>query len=197
MEKLKLIYGLIIAAVIVLGYIGVMYYSYLTYVPELCPHTDKINILYFTDYSKGAIDLKLFYIVNVSNPNPITIKDVCLPNSRGHCKEAIPFFLGGNLSFWQIIGVEPVVKITTLRINSTDVPETEMNITDTHIKCVGNETYIVRIDDFVRRHMHDWKVAEKYEIEGIAVGLCDSREILRGEMRIINYFENFNLVRFI
>ena len=63
---------------------------YLSYIPKLCSDTDKIDLRYFTDYSKRAIDLKLFYIVNITEQNPINIIDVCLPNSNRNCKKATP-----------------------------------------------------------------------------------------------------------
>lgn len=158
---------IVVIAFGMLSYIGIMYIGYSTYIPELCPKTDKIDLLYFTDYSKGAIELKLTYIFNVSDPNPVTIRDICLPNSVGKCKDAKP-------SFWQIIGVQPMNTTKNLcTVNSTG----------------GFENCTLVVDDFVLRHMHDHKVAEKYGVDGIAVGLCDTREILRGEGQIVSYFK--------
>ena len=175
-SKNKIGIGVIAVFVLAFLYIGIMYIGYSTYVPELCPKTDKIDILYFTDYSKGAIDLKIEYIFNLSDPNPVTIRDICLPNSFGKCKDVKPNFL-------QIIGLQPINSTKNLcAVNSTG----------------GYENCTLVVDDFLLRHFHDWKIVENYKIEGLAVVLCDSEEILKGEGHIVNYFEGgLSLARFI
>lgn len=179
----KLGIGVAVIIIIFLGYICIAWFSYLGYIPKLCSNTDKLDVRYFTDYSDNSINLKLFYIVNITDPNPINIIDVCLPNSNRNCKKATPEWLGGELTFWQIIGLQPVDRMKE--------------------KCNYNSTgdcanITLQLDDFVSRHMHDHKIAKNYQIEGLAVVLCDTEEILEGEGHIVNYFEGgLSLARFI
>lgn len=168
--------GVVAVLIVVSLYLGIMYFSYLGYVPDVCPVTDKIDLLYFTDNSQGAINLKLESIFNVSDPNPVNIRDVCLPNSAGKCKDVKP-------NFWQIIGLQPMNTTKNLCMtNSTG----------------GLENCTLVSDDFMLRHMHDYKIADKYGVDGLAVWLCDSEEILEGVPRIMMYFSGgLDLVRFL